>query len=254
MAEKREYRFKIDAYTRETMPMGRLAGYLADLAILFGEDSGVHLIGVETSSTCPVILVDWEAEPKVRARVNNARNRVGPEDAVEAVDSINQRLARDNASAVVLDPTRNNVIAFPGARTPRPIEWPSVNQRAELYGIPIMIGGRNDPVPVHLLDGTVEYKCVADRTRAKEIASYLFSATLRVAGRGRWRRLASGVWNLERFVIEEVAPVKFAELDHALRDLRSVPAQWKNIPDPLSELEEIRDGGAVEKPNGGIRQ
>ena len=64
MADKREYRLKISAYTRETMPMKRLAEYLSDMAILLGDEKGVHLIAVESGSTCPVILVDWEAEPE----------------------------------------------------------------------------------------------------------------------------------------------------------------------------------------------
>ena len=74
MSEKREYRLKINAYSPETMPMRRLAEYLADMAMLLGEESHVHLVAIESSSTCPVVLVDWEAEPKVIERVNRVRN------------------------------------------------------------------------------------------------------------------------------------------------------------------------------------
>jgi hypothetical protein len=71
MAKKRkdnlqEYKFKIDAYSPETMLLGRLAEYLTDLSKLFGEDKSVHLIRVEGGSTVPVFLVEREAEPKIR--------------------------------------------------------------------------------------------------------------------------------------------------------------------------------------------
>ena len=53
----------------------RLAEYLLDVSVLLGEEPNVHLIGVESSSTCPVLLVDWEAEPKVIDRVQKALKR-----------------------------------------------------------------------------------------------------------------------------------------------------------------------------------
>ena len=37
-----EYRFKIDAYTPQTMPLVRLAEYMAELAQLLGEPTAVH--------------------------------------------------------------------------------------------------------------------------------------------------------------------------------------------------------------------
>ena len=54
MTKGQQYRLKIDAYAPETMPLKVMSEYLSDLATLFGEES----------CTCPVVLVDWEAEPK----------------------------------------------------------------------------------------------------------------------------------------------------------------------------------------------
>ena len=159
MAEKREYRLKIDAYSPRTMPMKRLAEYLADVCVLFGEEDRVHLIAIEESSTCPVVLVDREAEPFVVDRIHKAQKGEGPEEPIRAIGRINARLADDNTFAALLNPIRDNLIEFPGIRTPRRIEWPSINQAGELYGIPIVIGGKNDPVPVHLLDGEEEIQC-----------------------------------------------------------------------------------------------
>src|SRR2546429_112828 len=41
-----EYRFKIDAYSPDTMPLNRLAEYLKDLSVLFGESQSVHLVKI----------------------------------------------------------------------------------------------------------------------------------------------------------------------------------------------------------------
>lgn len=252
MAEKREYRLKIGAYTPATMPMKQLALYLQDMATLLGQEANVHLVGIEESSTCPVVLVDWEAEPKILDRISKAREREGPEDAVRAIESINQRLIRDNASADLLTPSLSKLIEFPGVKLKKPA-WPSVSQPGELYGIPIAVGGKGDYVPVHLQDGKEERFLLAERTKAKQIAEYLFTATIRVLGRGRWRKLPSGVWDLERFVIDGFDVVRIATFDAAIDQLRGIDADWKKRNDSVAVLDQIRSGetGAL---NGGLRQ
>ena len=65
----REYRFEIDAFTPASMPMFRLAEYVADLAKIFGNNNNVHLLKIDPGSTVPVVMVEWEAEPKVRDRI-----------------------------------------------------------------------------------------------------------------------------------------------------------------------------------------
>jgi hypothetical protein len=242
MTDKREYRLKISAYSPETMPMKRLAEYLADIAVLLGEESHVHLIGVESSSTCPVLLVDWEAEPKVVERVQRARNGDGPEEAQRAIENINARLRKDNASADLLNPLRSRVMEFPGVTAERPIEWPSINQASELYGVPVWIGGRAELSNVDLLDGDREWKCVASQSKAIAIAHHLYTATLRVFGKGRWRKTPDGQWSLERFVIEDFDIMKTAGIEKTIQELRAVKADWKSIEDPLRALDAIRSG------------
>jgi hypothetical protein len=240
MAEKREYRLKIDAYSPETMPMKRLAEYLSDMAVLLGDESSVHLIAIESSSTCPVVLVDWEAEPKVIDRLSKVRNKEGPEDAMKAAERIDARLASDNTSAAIIAPAKNRVLEFPGVNRPRPIEWPSINQAGQLIGIPIAVGGKQEQVPVHLQDGNEEYFLLATRGKAKEIAVHLFTTTIRVTGRGRWRKAPGGPWALERFMVDDFEPLGIADFGDAISKLRAIDAEWKHREDPLSELDEIR--------------
>jgi hypothetical protein len=242
MPDKREYRLKISAYSPETMPMRRLAEYLSDMAVLLGEESHVHLIAIESSSTCPVVLVDWEAEPKVVERLEKAKGGEGAPEAKQAIESINFRLRKDNASADLLNPVRSKVMEFPGAKIEQPIEWPSINQAAELYGVPIWIGGRAELSNVDLLDGEKEWKCLADRNKAIAIAHHLYVSTLRVSGNGRWRKAPNGTWGLERFVIEDFELVRANTIEQAIGDLRSIKAEWKSLNDPLAALGAIRSG------------
>lgn len=242
MTDKREYRLKINAYSPETMPMRRLAEYLADMAVLLGEEAHVHLIGVESSSTCPVLLVDREAEPKVMERIQRARNGEGPEEAQRAINSINSRLRKDNASADLLSPYRSKIVEFPGARAELPLEWPSINQAADLFGVPVWVGGRTEVANVDLLDGDREWKCVTSRATAIAMAHHLYTAILRVHGSGRWRKKPGAEWELERFVIDNFDVMKPTTIEMAISDLRAVKAEWKSHADPLAELDAIRAG------------
>ena len=93
---------------------GRLAEYLADLAVLFGEDKSVHLIKLEKSSTVLVNLVEREAEPKIRERITAVERNDAPPDAMKAAKCINERLRKDNAKGELIDPVGDNLIIFRG--------------------------------------------------------------------------------------------------------------------------------------------
>ena len=84
MTDHREYKFRIEAYTPDTLPMERLAEYMADLAKVLGEPASVHFVRLDPGSTVLVQKVDEEAEPKVRQRVQKVHSGDGPPDALLA--------------------------------------------------------------------------------------------------------------------------------------------------------------------------
>ena len=235
-----ELRFKLDAYTPETIPMDRLAAYLYDLAIMLGERQSVHFSHLESGSTLPVVKVDWEAIPKVRKRANDVRNNEGPEEARKAKASIERMLVADNASAELLEPSGTRLLYFPGRKRLAEPEYGPVNQSGTLDGIPIVIGGESDPVPVHLQDRDAVHNCRASRIIAKRLAPSMFTAPVRVHGIGRWFREATGLWTMRLFTIEGFTELKIESVADAARRLQQISARWKDLPDAVGDLVSLR--------------
>lgn len=239
---KREYRFKIDAYSPETMPMSRLAEYLHDLAVLFGEDKGVHLIKVEKGSTVPLMLIDVEEEPKIRERIQAVQQNTAPKDAQRAAAQIDERLRKDNAKGAIVGPGGGKILSFSGRDLNKLPEYGPFNQPGKFDGIPIRVGGEQESVPVHLEGRDRIYICWAKRSLAKEIAQYLFTSVIRVEGVGRWTRHRDGEWEMISFTIKDYTPLPAVSLKDAIQRLRLIPAEWKQMDDPLGELARIRQG------------
>ena len=238
----REYKFKIDAYTPDTIPMQRLAQYLADLSILLGNRDSVHFNRIESGSTTPVIRVEWEAEPKVRERVHQVKLKEAPDDVLRAEREINRMLAEDNAIGALQDPVGSKVLQFPGRELLKKLVYGPISQPGVFQGVPIRVGGESDPVPIHLEDGKNKVIVSASRTVAKEIAQFLFSAVVRVEGIGRWIRHADGEWEMLDFKVTGYRLVQDGDIRTNIADLRQIPADWKDIDDPLSVLSDIKHG------------
>jgi hypothetical protein len=245
MEQMHEYRFKIDAYTPETIPMARLAEYMADLATLLGEKEHGHFVRLEPGSTTVVQAIDTESFPKVSARIGtiNVAEGKGPEDALRAFKAIDRRLAEDNAVGHLYAGDGAEIIHFPGCEKARPLTFGAFNQPGSLDGLLIKIGGKDETVPVHLLEGSVTYIGNATREMARRLAPHLFAGTLRVHGTGRWERDAEGAWNLKRFTIADFEVLEDAPLSAVVERLRQVHGSgWNEIDDPYAELQRLRQG------------
>jgi hypothetical protein len=240
----REYRFKIDAYSPETMPLLRLSAYLHDIALLFGNSDSVHLVKVAEGSTEPLLLVNREAEVKVRERLQQVRTKDGPEEAMRADKNINERLREDDAKGSIIDPIKRKILLFPGRDLNKLLEYGPFTQPGTLEGTPIKIGGEGEWVPVHLEDrlGQIRW-CLAKRSLAKEIARHLFSSMVKVEGSSRWVRRRDGEWEMVAFRAKSFDRVDTdVTLSQSLDRLRAIPAKWKELKDPLGDLKKIRHG------------
>ena len=247
MESRHRYRFVIaEAFTPETLPMARLAEYMADMAALLGEAANVHFVRVEAGSTVLVQDVAHEAHPKVRDRVHAIKHREATIEATRAYDALNGRLAADNATGLLLEDDNlvnhsTRVLDFPGAtQQVRKIEYGPIAQTAALQGVVIVVGGENDPVPVHLQDNDAVHICRAKRDLAKELACYIFGAPLRVSGKGRWFRNADGDWSMRSFQIANYEQLQHDRLGAVVTQLREVQGAPEGRADTLEMLRALR--------------
>jgi hypothetical protein len=238
----REYRFEIDAFSPETIPLSRLSQYLGDLARMMGQEANVHLARVDKGSTVPVIRVDWEAEPKVRERLRAVKFNEGPAEARRAYKEINKRLIQDNATGTLVDPGKSKVIRFPGAAGANQVEFGPISQQSSFQGIPIRIGGESDPVPVHLQDGEIIHILHAPRRIAKHLGPHLFTSVVRVEGKARLVRNKMGEWDMLSFYAQDYEVLSDGDIRSDLAKLRALPGAWKDREDPLGDLMALRTG------------
>lgn len=236
-----QYEFRIDAFTPDTLPMARLAEYMSDLAVLLGSSEKVHFLRLKKGSTVLVHNVEWEAAPKVVERIRAIKRSEGPPDAMKAYGSIDRRLASDNAIGCLITPSQDKVIEFLGRSRPESAAYGPFTQSGTFDGIPIMIGGRIGPVPVHLEEGDIIHLCYSSRAIAKRLAAHLFVSSVRVTGNGRWHRDPDGIWVMDRFTIGDFSPLGDETLEEAVAKLRTAAGKPESE-DVISDLKKIRHG------------
>lgn len=240
MNDNGEYRFVIDAYSPDTLPMSRLAEYMADLARLLGSADRVHFVRLEAGSTVLVQRVEPEVVVEVSRRMRGLADNTAPIDATNAFKALNRRLANDDATGS-LQEGGAEVIPFPGRNQPQPVTFGAFNQPGVLDGVLIRVGGQGDTVPAHLRDGEVIHMCQATRDMARQLAVHLYGPTLRVQGEGRWEREADGGWLMKRFNIARFEELDDAPLGDVVERLRGVEGSgWKEIDAPAEELRTLR--------------
>ena len=248
---RRRYRFVIsESFTPDTLPMSRLAEYMSDVADLLGEKTSVHFVRVEAGSAVLVQEVEHEAYPKIRQRIGDIKRGEGQPDARRAYDSINRRLAADNAAGELVEEPASDegrlsparVLDFPGRNKLVEPEYGPLTQSGSLRGVVIVVGGGSDPVPVHLEDGETVHICRAKRAIAKELASHIFGNPVRVTGNGRWLRESTGQWVLRNFQVTAFTVLRDDSLSTVVAKLRQVPGRWKAGKDALATLETLRGG------------
>ena len=227
MSDDQEYRLTIDAFTPQTLPMARLAEYMAELARLLGEQANVHFSHLERGSAVLVSTVEDVAKPKVEEQLEQVRRGDATKEAAQAYRAIDALLAKDNAIARLTRGTAD-VIAFPGRTRQEPLRYGPLREDGFLDGVVIRIGGRDSTIPVWIqgADGT-EHVCQATLELSKKLAVLYRGATVRVFGRGKWVREESGIWSLLQFDIDRYEVLDEASLAEVVSTLRAIEgSEW----------------------------
>lgn len=241
-----EYTFRIDVFTPATLPMKRLAEYLRELSRLYGNHERVHFVKLKKGSANAVVRVEYEADPKVRERLDGVKHRDAPAEAIDAYGSLDKMLADDNAigTIAVALPRRKTaqILEFPGRNRANVERFGSVTQPGSIDGQLIRIGGLDETVPVLLLEEDRHRHCNCNRDTARKLAPFLFGGTLRVFGSGKWHRDDFGNWVMDRFSISSFEPLDETSLVDITADLRSIESDLQKIDDPLLRLRHLRSG------------
>lgn len=237
-----QFHFKIDGYSPESLPMARLAVYMAELAVLLGSENQVHFVKVAKGSADLVHVVDEVQVVEVKHRLELVKRGLGPQDAQNAFRKLNAILAEDNKTAKMIQ-GRGKLLVFPGAEAV-PATYGPVTMQGHLDGVVIRVGGKDGTKPVHIMNKDAYYICNANAEIARRLI-HAYEKEIRVYGIGRWLRQGDGHWRLEGFNIQDFELLDSAPLPEVLRALRAIPGNgWTEIKDPLGELAEIRNYGA----------
>ncbi|CAK0758881.1 conserved hypothetical protein [uncultured Gammaproteobacteria bacterium] len=243
MAQEGEYQFIIDGhYTPATLPMKRLAEYMAEFSRLLGIEENVHFVGIEPGSAVLKTQVDEIKRPDVRNVLAELQRGAGPATSVRAYSKLDQMLAADNSVGRVVEGGAD-VLTFPGREKIIPIVLDGITEEGFLDGELISLGGKNDKVYAHLLNDNQTYHCQTHRELARKLARHIFGTPLRVYGQGQWRRTEQRIWQVTHFDIENFEVLDVTPLGDVVEKLRELPGnEWKSMSDPFEELRALRYG------------
>ena len=244
-----EYVFRIDVFTPDTMPMGRLAEYLGALARLLGHAEHTHFVRLEEGSAKLVHKVDAVDAPKVETRLNGIRIGEAPKDAMQAQKAIEELLINDNAVATLTEVASGKVVVpFVGRDRPKPLVFPPFREDAAIEGQIVNIGGRDPSAHAVLQDGDIYHTHIQmKRDLARELAPLLYGPSVRLHGNGRFERQSDGIWKMLDFRVERFELLDGRTIAETLMAIRSVPNNR------LMDAEVYRDIARLNKEEEGDR-
>lgn len=232
-----EYTLRIDAFTPATLPMARMAEYLAAFADLVGYEHSTHFDRIEEGSARLVSRVDDTEAPKVAARLAEIAAGNPASNAAKAFKKIDELLAADNAVGELINPLGSVIIPFPGRTRPRVLTFPAFRQDGSVDGVIVNIGGRDTTAHVILEDGKLTYTNIdLKRSVARDLAQYLYGPKIRLFGRGRWERHPDGAWKLLGFTVDRYEVLDDAPLSEVLADIRAVSGTDRSQYEQLMDL------------------
>ena len=235
------YELYIDAFTPASIPMSRLAEYMADFAVLLGHEEHVHFDKLKPGSLALAARADHIAQNKVQRRLDEARYGTGPKAAMDAVRSIDDKLAADNAIGSILH-GKAKIIEFPGRTRPVKSSVGPIIQPGTLDGEVIQVGGRDETINIHIKTGEDIRRCITTKAIARRLAQHIFGTPVRVRGKGTWSRADSGEWELHRFDIEDFEPLEETPLSKVFEGLRArlTPPEGGRL-NPIDLVRQLRE-------------
>jgi hypothetical protein len=239
-----EYVFHIDVFTPDSLPMARLAEYLAALAKMIGHTDHTHFLRVDHGSAQLVHKVDLIDAPKVEARLNGVRLGSAPKEAMAARRMLEDLLANDNAVGALSEAeTGRVVVPFLGRDRPKPMSFPPFREDTTIDGQVVSIGGRDSTAHATLQDGDVFHVNLSmKREVARELAKLLYGPMVRVHGNGRFERQPDGMWKMHDFRVERFEKLDERSVADTLSEIRQVPGNAIMTKSAYHDVASLRRG------------
>ena len=240
--EPTEYVFHIDEFTPDTLPMGRLAEYMASLAKMFGHREHTHFVRLEEGSVGIVKKVDAVDAPKVETRLSGLRVGSASKDALAGQHELETLLANDNAKANLIERSSGRVVLpFVGRDRPRPLVFPPFREDTEIVGQIVNIGGRDASAHATLQDGEIFHVNVSmKRELAKQLAPMLYGPPVRLFGNGKFERQEYGLWKMHDFRVDRYEIAADDVLGDVLARARDVPGNGLMDQDAYYDVAAVR--------------
>ena len=175
--------FYIDAYSPETIPMAKLAEYMADFLALLGKGQRRPFRGPEKGQH----PAGRPRRIRGRAEGDDPPARYPPRQSPEGrklkiFEQIDKRLANDNANGRIFVEGEESappveLLEFPGRDRPKAQTYGPITQEGNLDGILIAVGGKDETVPLRLQNGETTYtncdttRMIAARPRGSTCSS-----------------------------------------------------------------------------------
>lgn len=242
MLDDDRYVFRIDAFTPETIPMARLAAYMAELAAMLGEEDNVHFEKVTKGSAKLAVKVERPAVSKVRDNVNEARMGVRGTKG-DRYRKLNEMLRSDNAGATLkLNNSNSNILLFPGRKEPRPPKLGPFTQVFSRDGELVRIGGKDKTAHASIQDADGQtWSFEVSRGLARELAPHLFEGVIRLTGNVRATRNDDGEWSYDALKAHQFEELRAETLMEAIGRIRVLPASETWLPDAWHRIAQERD-------------
>jgi hypothetical protein len=227
MSDTLEYTFKIENFTPETMPFGRLVEYYVEIKRMLGVSENLHLIGVVEGSHGSAFAIDRNYETALIERLQFVNQGTAPSSAMRAQSAINKMLKDDGTSGAFYGVGGQNVVNFPGNRTDDSAQL-RIKDAATFTGELYHIAGTQNDAKVRIsTDAYGVVFCITTKDIAKDLRDFLFE-DVKVSGRGMWTRDERGTWSISEFFITDFAPVERENLRKAIERIRAIDVDWPN--------------------------
>lgn len=234
--------FRIAGASPRTLPVRSLARYLELVSAVLGDPEGLALVSIgEGSLSLGLATLDDGA--------TGGRDRSGGELPVGTASPISARALPDLERQLASDRFVSAELCASGGRRLLRVSSGEgvakigpIRQPGFVQGVPIVVGGQGEIVPVHLRSSGRIHRCEAERDLARRIAAHLFDTPVRVHGEGSWLRNSRGKWEMSSFRIRSFEELDDTPLDVVTARLQSIDAEWKHSPDPLGDLMRFRTG------------